>query len=118
MTENTCAKLFEHNNWANRQIIRACSALSDDQLDTLPKSGQQWSIRQNLVHLVESQQGYLSLLTVPLEARGNTPAPIGELEKSADSSGEALLSLAQAENGQWSSALLQTRDGYRVEPGW
>ena len=33
MTENTLAKLFEHNNWANRQIIRTCSALGDDQLD-------------------------------------------------------------------------------------
>ncbi len=29
MTENFLVKLFEHNNWANLQIIQACSALRD-----------------------------------------------------------------------------------------
>jgi uncharacterized damage-inducible protein DinB len=30
---NLLAKLFEHNNWADLQIINSCSALSDQQLD-------------------------------------------------------------------------------------
>jgi uncharacterized damage-inducible protein DinB len=28
MTEDFLVKLFEHNNWANLQIIQACSALA------------------------------------------------------------------------------------------
>jgi len=31
-------RLFEHNNWANLQILQACSALSDEQLDAEPQS--------------------------------------------------------------------------------
>ncbi len=42
MTENFLVKLFEHNHWANLQIIQACSVLSDEQLDanpSLPRKG-------------------------------------------------------------------------------
>jgi uncharacterized damage-inducible protein DinB len=38
MAENTLVKLFEHNNWANAQIIQACSALRDEQLNAEPRS--------------------------------------------------------------------------------
>ena len=116
MTENILAKLFEHNNWANRQIIRACSGLGDDQLDALPGPGQQWSIRVNLIHLVDAQQGYLSLLTLPPEARDSTPTAFDDLEESANASGAGLLALARTESRRRPSALLQTTDGYRVEP--
>ena len=44
MTENMLVKLFEHNNWANSQIIQACSALSDEQLDAEPQSATKGSI--------------------------------------------------------------------------
>ena len=116
MTEDILAKLFEHNNWANRQIIRACSALSDDQLDANPQSGQQWSIRVNLVHLVKWQQEYLTLLTHLPGPKGSTAPSFDELEESAKSSGEGLLALTQAENGPRPSVQLQTDDGYVVEP--
>ena len=33
MTEQILGRLFEHSNWANLQIIEACSYLSDEQLD-------------------------------------------------------------------------------------
>ena len=69
MTENFLEKLFEHNNWANSQIIQACSALSDEQLDAEPQSATKGSIRRTLVHLVSSQHGYLRTLTLPLEER-------------------------------------------------
>jgi uncharacterized damage-inducible protein DinB len=107
------ARLLEHNNWANRRIIRACSALSDNHLDAKPQSAEHWSIRENLMHLVECQQAYLSLLTAPPEARGDATLSFAELEESADSSGEGLLALALA----WSdgSVLLQTTDGYGIE---
>jgi len=37
MTEDILVKIFEHNNWANQQMIQACSALSDEQLDGEPQ---------------------------------------------------------------------------------
>jgi uncharacterized damage-inducible protein DinB len=73
MAESILVKLFEHNNWANLRIIQACSALSDDQLDAEPQSATKGSIRLTLTHLVASQQGYLSLLTLPVEARLHAP---------------------------------------------
>ena len=59
MTENFLVKLFEHNNWANLQIIQACSTLSDEQLDAEPQTATMGSIRLTLIHLVASQRGYL-----------------------------------------------------------
>ncbi|MCI0393815.1 MAG: DinB family protein [Chloroflexi bacterium] len=116
MTENFLVKLFEHNNWANRQIIQACSALTDEQLDAEPQSATKGSIRQTLLHLVASQRGYLSLLTLPVEARPTVPPPFAGLQDSARISGEGLLALARDEPGQPLESQLQTRDGYFVEP--
>ncbi len=116
MEVNTLAKIIEHNNWANLRILGVCSALSDEQLDAQPHTLKQWSIRQNLIHLVESQQGYLSLLTLPLEARGHKPLPFAELEESVRKSGEGLLAQTQGEIERQQNELLQTMDGYRVEP--
>ena len=64
MTANLLEKLFEHNNWANDQIIQACSALTDEQLDAEPHSATKGSIRVTMMHLVSSQRGYLALLTL------------------------------------------------------
>ena len=116
MTENILARLFEHNNWANLQIIRACSVLSDEQLDAEPRSATKGSIRRTLTHLVMSQRGYLSLLTLPVEARPDVSLEFAELQESARTSGEGLLSLARGELSQPPDARLQTRDGYNVEP--
>jgi uncharacterized damage-inducible protein DinB len=115
MNENMLVKLFEHNNWANHQIIQACSALSDEQLDAEPPSAMFGSIRQTLVHLVASQQGYLALLTLPLEARSAVRPTFAELQEVARASGEGLLALAGGEQKPLSSQL-QTRDGYLVAP--
>ncbi len=116
MAENILEKLFEHNNWANRRIIRACSGLSDKQLDAEPQSVTKGSIRLTLLHLVASQQGYVSLLTLPVEARVYTTPAFAELEQAADSSGEGLLALARDESGQRPQTQLRTTDGYFVEP--
>lgn len=115
MTENMLEKLFEHNNWANHQIIQACSALSDEQLDAEPHSATMGSIRQTLLHLVAAQRGYLAFLTLPLEERPTVPLAFAELEESARISGEGLLALARGEQKLLKSQL-QTRDGYLVEP--
>jgi uncharacterized damage-inducible protein DinB len=68
------------------------------------------------LHLVASQQGYLRILTLPLEARLHAPTvAFAELQKSASSSGEGLLALARDESSI-PLAQLQTRDGHFVEP--
>jgi uncharacterized damage-inducible protein DinB len=116
MTENFLEKLFEHNNWANLQIIQACSALSDEQLDADPPSATKGTIRTTLLHLVASQQGYLSLLTLPVAKRLAIPPPFAALQESASSSGEALLVLARGESDNPLQTRLQTTDGYYVAP--
>jgi uncharacterized damage-inducible protein DinB len=102
MAGNILEKLFEHNNWAN--------------LDAEPHSATLGSIRLTLLHLVASQQGYLSLLTLPVEARRRTPPPFAELQKAASLSGEGLLALARDEPSTSLKTQLQTTDGYFVEP--
>ena len=85
--------------------------------DAEPQSATKGTIRLTLLHLVASQQGYLSLLTLPLEARLDAPSvAFAELQKSASISGEGLLALARDESSIPLKAQLQTRDGYFVEP--
>ena len=116
MNDNFLVKLFEHNNWANLQIIQACSALSDAQLDSEPKSATMGSIRTTLVHLVTAQRGHLALLTLPVEARPDTPVAFAELQESAIKSGEGLLALARNEPVKPQKTQLRTMDGHFVEP--
>ena len=116
MTENFLEKLFEHNNWANIQTIQVCSALSDEQLDAEPQSVTKGSIRQTLTHLVSSQHGYLSLLTLPVDARRRISPAFAELQESVRISGEGLLALARGKSNNDLNTRLQTTDGYFVEP--
>jgi uncharacterized damage-inducible protein DinB len=113
MAEQLFGRLLEHNNWANDQIIRACAGLSDEQLDAEPRTAAWGSIRSTLLHLVSAQRGYLSLLTLPLDARPKTPLAFADLPQSVIHSGEALLALVQ---GDLPTARLQTRDGHLVDP--
>ena len=116
MTENILARVFEHNNWANEQVIQACSVLSDEQLDAPPQSATEGSIRSTLSHLVSAQHGYLRLLTLPLEERQDrVTVEFAELGESLKSSGEKLLELARDES-KLPTTRLQTRDEYYVEP--
>lgn len=108
-------KIFEHNNWANIQTIQACAALSDEQLDTDPRSATLGSIRQTLNHLVTAQQGYLSLLTLPVDKRIDTPLAFSDLQESVRISGEGLLALLKDESGIFLKEILQTKNGYNVE---
>jgi uncharacterized damage-inducible protein DinB len=116
MTENILVKLFEHNNWANLQIIQACSALSDEQLDAEPQSATQGSIRSTLLHLVSAQRGYLALLTLPVETRRQAAPAITDLQESVQTSGERLLALVKNDSSKFPKTHLQTTDGFFVEP--
>lgn len=115
MTKEFLVKLFEHNNWANEKIIEACSALNDEQLDAEPQSATMGSLRKTLMHLVGSQAGYLSLLTLPVQERGQKRPTFTELQESARTSGEGLLRLARG-GQQPLGSQLQTTDGYHVDP--
>ena len=115
MNEKFLEMLFEHNNWANEQIIQVCYGLSDEQLDAEPQSATKGSIRSTLSHLVSAQRGYLALLTLPVEERPTTPPEFAELQESARISGEGLLRLVRDEKG-FPKTRLQTRDGFYVEP--
>ncbi len=108
------ARLFEHNNWANIQMVQACAALSDELLDSEPHSATKGTIRQTLLHLVSSQRGYLNLLTLPVEQREKIPLAFEGLKDVAQTSGEQLLALIKS--GGLPTARLQTTDGYYVEP--
>jgi uncharacterized damage-inducible protein DinB len=115
MDTDILLKLFEHNNWANAQIIRACYKLSDEQLDAEPQSVTKGNIRSTLIHFVTSQQGYLNLLTLPVEQRQTRPEfGFDELQESARRSGEGLLALIR--DGKIPTQRLQTTDAYHVEP--
>jgi uncharacterized damage-inducible protein DinB len=117
MHEDLLVKLFEHNNWANIQMIQACSQLSDEQLDAEPHSATKGTIRRTLMHLVSSQRGYLALLTLPVEERKKqiTPLAFADLKQSAIDSGEGLLALLKDET-KFPATRLVTTDGYYVEP--
>jgi uncharacterized damage-inducible protein DinB len=117
MSVNILEKLFEHNNWANLQIIRACATLSDEQLDMGPQSVTMGTIRRTLLHLVRSQRGYLRQLTLPLEERIDTPTlDFADVEEVARLSGEGFVALARDESKIWPEKFIQQHDGYRVEP--
>ncbi len=116
MKQTMLAKLIEHNNWANLQLIERCSKLTDEQLDATPLPTSEWSIRHTLTHLVTCQHGYLSLLTLPPEQRQYPSLELSELETSAGQSGESLLALALGPSHINSDVKIQTTDGYLVEP--
>ena len=115
MNDNFLVKLFEHNHWANLQIVQACSALSEAKLDSEPQSITKGSIRTTLVHLVTSQRGYLALLTLPVEARPKTPLAFAELQESVIKSGAGLLALVSDKPVKPLKTQLRTTDGYFVE---
>jgi uncharacterized damage-inducible protein DinB len=52
MNKSILPRLFEHNNWANLQIIQACCSLSEEQLDEEPQTITKGSIRSTLQHLI------------------------------------------------------------------
>lgn len=108
-------KLLEHNNWANLQIIEACSTLTDEQLDAAPLPTSTWSIRHTLRHLVKSQEGYVSLLTLQPRQEQAGPLPFAELRSVAQRSGESLLTLIHNKTDEYFGTRIQTTDGYLIE---
>jgi uncharacterized damage-inducible protein DinB len=117
MTVNILEKLFEHNQWANLQIIQACSELNDEQLDAEPQSATLGTIRETLWHIVDSEGDYLSQLT-GIEPRFTWQAPPSfiELQEAVNITGEGLLALARDGSSKILDAQIHSEDGYVIEP--
>ena len=118
MSEDFLVSLFEHNHWANLQILQACAALTDEQLDAPPTSATYGTIRETLLHFIGSQAGYLRTLTVSVEERRakHMNLEFADLDQSARSSGEALIALARDPSAIFPQRPLQTTDSFYVDP--
>ncbi len=92
---------FRYNLWANRCLLDACENLSDVQLDAT-MIGTFGSVRETLIHLFSSEEGYARALT------GASPTPLLEdftafpgfdvLRQRAESSVEKLIKVAEEGN--------------------
>jgi uncharacterized damage-inducible protein DinB len=85
---------FKYNLWANLRLLDACAQLSDAQLDATTK-GTYGSVRETLMHLFASEEGYVGALTGQRpEPALHEPAPFvgfDELRRRAERSGEELI---------------------------
>ncbi len=117
MDENILQKFFEHNQWANLQILQACSTLSDEQLDAEPHSATKGTIRLTLIHLVEAEQGYLADLSgVKSRFDWQTPPTLAEMQAALSDSGERFIALAGDESNEHLKTPAHSEDGYIIEP--
>lgn len=115
MTTNLLEKLFEHNNWANSQMIQTCASLNDEQLDAEPDTATKGSVRNTLWHLVDAQQDYLYQLTdVEAPFQWQSAPSFTELQQAADRSGAGLLMFAANAAGMPEATIY--KGGYYIEP--
>jgi uncharacterized damage-inducible protein DinB len=119
-------ELFRHKTWATLRLIEYCNVLADQELDTtIP--GTFGTIRETLQHLVESEQGYLSILTrepftsketaeafVPSDPLPDGPVPLDKLANRIRRMGPRWEALAQ--DADLATREFTTTDGWRV-PG-
>ncbi|GER87827.1 hypothetical protein KDW_19890 [Dictyobacter vulcani] len=92
---------FKHNLWANLRLLDACAELSDAQLDAT-MIGTFGSIRETLMHMFASEEGYAWSFTkikpsLPLK-EFSTFAGFDELRRRAEMSGTALITIAEQED--------------------
>lgn len=89
---------FQYNLWANLRVINACAGLSDAQLDATTR-GTFGSVRETLLHLIGSEEGYARTLTgtapTPALAEYTSFPGFDELLRRAEHSGKALISFAE-----------------------
>jgi len=117
MTENILQKFFEHNLWANLQILQACAGLTAEQLDAEPQSATKGTIRTTLTHLVEAEQGYLAdLIGEKSRFQLENFTSFSELETALHYSGEGFLVLARDASDAHLSTPVHTEGGYTIQP--
>jgi uncharacterized damage-inducible protein DinB len=89
---------LRYNRWANLRLLDVCAELSDAQLDATTK-GTFGSVRETLMHLFASEEGYVRHFT------GTSPTPplkqltsfagFDELRRRAERSGHELITIAE-----------------------
>lgn len=91
---------YKHNLWANLRLLDACEQLTDAQLDATMK-GVYGSVRETLMHLVSSEEGYASrfnftgrLPIAPLEESDPFPG-FDQLRRRLHRSGKELIAMAK-----------------------
>jgi uncharacterized damage-inducible protein DinB len=123
---NALLELYRHKTWATLRLIEHCQRLDDKDLDaTIP--GTYGTIRDTLRHLVDSEEGYYSILTrkrFPTKevaavfsrpgALPAGPAGLGELADRIRRLGPGWESLA--EDAELPDREVTTTDGFRL-PG-
>jgi uncharacterized damage-inducible protein DinB len=101
MTVAGLPDFFRFNLWANQRILDACASLTDTQLD-MTTTGTFGSIRDTLMHLFASEEGYAGHFTgSPPTPRLNdftTFAGFDELRRRAHMSGNELIAIAEHGN--------------------
>jgi uncharacterized damage-inducible protein DinB len=119
-------QLFRHKTWATLRLIEYCQDLDDEHLDaTIP--GTYGTIRDTLRHLVDADEGYISILTreqfrTQAEAEAfvrpdplpDGPVPLDEFAHRIRRLGPRWEALVQ--DTGLASRELSTTDGWRV-PG-
>lgn len=119
-------ELFRHKTWATLQLMEHCQGLADEHLDaTIP--GTYGTIRETLRHLVDGEEGYLSILTrepFRTKAEGEAfvrpdllpegPVPLAELAERIRRMGPRWEDLAQ--DPDLPDRQVTTTDGWRL-PG-
>lgn len=90
-------RVFEHNLWANLQLLEACERLANRQLEaSLP--AHYGDIRTTLVHILGAEKSYLSALTGEPPVASFPPDAgfpgFDALKSSAQASGEGFIAAA------------------------
>jgi uncharacterized damage-inducible protein DinB len=89
---------FKYNLWANLRLLDACAHLSDAQLDATTK-GTFGSVRETLLHLFASEEGYVRGITgtspIPRLKELTTFPGFDELRLRAERSGKELITIAE-----------------------
>ena len=89
---------FHYNLWANLRLLDACAQLSDVQLDKTME-GAYGSVRETLMHLFASEEGYAWSLTrtapTPRLGEGNPFPGFDELRRRAEQSAKRLIEFAE-----------------------
>jgi len=89
---------FQYNLWANLRLLDECASLTDEQLD-FSIVGVHGSVRQTLMHLFSSEEGYAghctgTYPTLRLKEADNFPG-FDELRRRAEWSGKELITFAE-----------------------
>ena len=92
------ADFFRYNLWANQALLDACEPLTDAQLDA-SAAGVYGSVRELLVHIFDSEEGYAGRLSGELPSPRLSDLPtfpsFDELRRRAEHSGQALIAFTE-----------------------